>query len=153
MKSSFSEEQLYAEELETERDQLRHRVNNENLLRETIVSEKDKTINELRDKIKELEESALKRDATLQQLESQLDERDALLKEKLTLLEEKCAAYNETVAISEKRRKQIEQMRQSIKSKDAALTGLNNKYRALLSQVRQYPVDLIFFFFWVTYFV
>ncbi|XP_043476790.1 centrosomin isoform X3 [Leptopilina heterotoma] len=134
LSSSLEEERNWAQELEIERDQLKGRLESEVKLREKLTLEKDEDIDLLRDKIKELEEQAFMKDSVAQQYKSELVEKERLIKEKIAILEDKCKAYEELSLVSEKRKKQIDQLRLSVKSRDDALTDLNNKHRALLSQ-------------------
>ena len=133
---SLEEERNWAQELENERDQLKGRLESEIEAREKLTTEKDREIDGLREKIKELEEQAFKKDSIAQQYKNELAEKERLIKEKIAILEDKCRAYEELSSVSEKRKKQIDQLRLSVKSRDDALTDLNNKHRALLSQVK-----------------
>lgn len=132
---SLEEERNWAQELENERDQFRQRLDVETRLREKQDSDRIRDIEELREKVKTLEEQLFKKDNTVQQYKNDLAENDRLLREKNTLLQEKCQAYEEANLVSEKRKKQIVQLRASVKTRDDALTDLNYKHRALLSQV------------------
>ncbi|XP_012286950.1 centrosomin isoform X2 [Orussus abietinus] len=132
--ASLEEERNWAQELASERDQFKDRLQSEIRVRETLISERDRDIEELRTKVRELEEQVLKRESIVQQYKHDVAEKDRLVKEKSVLLEEKCRAYEELGVVSEKRKKQIDQLRNSVKSRDDALTDLNNKNRALLSQ-------------------
>ncbi|XP_051158817.1 centrosomin-like isoform X5 [Leptopilina boulardi] len=132
--SSLEEERNWAQELEIERDQLKGRLESELKIREKLTSEKEQDIDVMREKIKELEEQAFMKDSVAQQYKNELIEKERLIKEKIAILEDKCKAYEELSLVSEKRKKQIDQLRLSVKSRDDALTDLNNKHRALLSQ-------------------
>ncbi|XP_014477215.1 PREDICTED: centrosomin isoform X2 [Dinoponera quadriceps] len=132
--SSLEEERSWAQELENERDQLRERLDVEVRLREKQDTNRMCDIDGLREKVKELEEQLFKKDSTVQQYRNDLVERDRLIKEKSALLLEKCQAYEELNLVSEKRKQQIVQLRASVKTRDDALTDLNYKHRALLSQ-------------------
>ncbi|XP_017882781.1 centrosomin isoform X2 [Ceratina calcarata] len=132
--SSLDEERIWAQELESERDEFRERLEAETRLRENLDAERLQDIEALRDKVKELEEQMLKRDTVIQQCRNELLEKERVIKEKNTQLDEKCRMYEEVNAVSEKRKKQVDQLRTSIKTRDDALTDLNNKHRALLSQ-------------------
>ncbi|XP_011861799.1 PREDICTED: centrosomin isoform X2 [Vollenhovia emeryi] len=131
---SLEEERNWAQELENERDQFRERLDMETQLREKQDSDRVQSIEELSNEVKELKDQLLKKDSAMQQYKNDLAERDRLLKQKSALLEEKCQAYEEVSQVSEKRKKQIIQLRGSIKTRDDALTEINNKHRALLSQ-------------------
>lgn len=133
--SSLEEERSWALELEYERDQFRERLNVETRLREKQDSDRVQSIDELRDEVKELKDQLFKKDSVVQQYKNDLAEQDRLIKQKSALLEEKCQAYEEVSQVSEKRKKQLIQLRTSIKTRDDALTEINNKHRALLSQV------------------
>ncbi|XP_011347719.1 centrosomin isoform X2 [Ooceraea biroi] len=132
--SSLDEERSWALELENERDQFRERLDVETRLREKLDVDRVRSIQELRENAKTLEEQLFKKDSVVQQYRNDLAERDRLLKQKTTLLEEKCQAYEDISQVSEKKKKQIVQLRASVKTRDDALTELNNKHRALLSQ-------------------
>jgi len=132
---SLEEERSWAQELENERDQFRERLDVETRLREKQDSDRMQNIEELRNEVKELKEQLFKKDSIVQQYKNDLAERDRLIKQKSALLEEKCQAYEEVSQVSEKRKKQIIQLRASVKTRDDALTEINNKHRALLSQV------------------
>ncbi|XP_076687404.1 phosphodiesterase 4D interacting protein centrosomin isoform X6 [Andrena cerasifolii] len=132
--SSLEEERIWAQELEGERDEFRERLEAESRLRENLAAEKSRDTEELRERVKELEEQLLKRDTVVQQCRNELHEKERVIKEKNAQLEEKCRVYEEVNAASERRKKQVDQLRTSIKSRDDALTDLNNKHRALLSQ-------------------
>lgn len=133
--SSLEEERSWALELEYERDQFRERLDVETRLREKQDSDRVQSIDELRDEVKELKDQLFKKDSVVQQYKNDLAEQDRLIKQKSVLLEEKCQAYEEVSQVSEKRKKQLIQLRASIKTRDDALTEINNKHRALLSQV------------------
>lgn len=133
--SSLEEERSWALELEYERDQFRERLDVETRLREKQDSDRVQSIDELRDEVKELKDQLFKKDSVVQQYKNDLAEHDRLIKQKSALLEEKCQAYEEVSQVSEKRKKQLIQLRASIKTRDDALTEINNKHRALLSQV------------------
>lgn len=133
--SSLEEERSWALELEYERDQFRERLDVETRLREKQDSDRVQSIDELRDEVKELKDQLFKKDSVVQQYKNDLAEQDRLIKQKSALLEEKCQAYEEVSQVSEKRKKQLIQLRASIKTRDDALTEINNKHRALLSQV------------------
>lgn len=132
---SLEEERNWAQELEIERDQLKGRLESELKLREKVTSERSQDIEGLREKIKELEEQSFMKDSVAQQYKSELIEKERLIKEKIAILEDKCKAYEELSLVTEKRKRQIDQLRLSVKSRDDAFTDLNNKHRALLSQV------------------
>lgn len=132
---SLEEERSWALELEYERDQFRERLDVETRLREKQDSDWVQSIDELRDEVKELKDQLFKKDSVVQQYKNDLAEQDRLIKQKSVLLEEKCQAYEEVSQVSEKRKKQLIQLRTSIKTRDDALTEINNKHRALLSQV------------------
>lgn len=132
---SLEEERSWALELEYERDQFRERLDVETRLREKQDSDRVQSIDELRDEVKELKDQLFKKDSVVQQYKNDLAEQDRLIKQKSVLLEEKCQAYEEVSQVSEKRKKQLIQLRTSIKTRDDALTEINNKHRALLSQV------------------
>lgn len=133
--SSLEEERNWAQELENERDQLKERLVTETRLREKQDSDRVQNIEELCNEVKELKDQLFKKDSIVQQYKNDLAEQDRLLKQKNALLEEKCQAYEEVSQVSEKRKKQIIQLRASVKTRDDALTEINNKHRALLSQV------------------
>jgi len=135
--SSLDEERSWAQELENERDQFRERLDVETRLREKLEIDRVRSIEELRESVKTLEEQLFKKDSVVQQHKNDLAERDRLLKQKNALLEEKHRAYEDISQVSEKRKKQIVQLRASVKTRDDALTELNNKHRALLSQVKK----------------
>ncbi|XP_043275851.1 centrosomin isoform X2 [Venturia canescens] len=135
--ASLEEERNWAHELEIERDQFRDRLDAETRLREKLSSEHANDIDGLRERIRELEEDLSKRESLVQQQKSEIAEKDRLVKEKMLLLEETCRTYEEVSAVAEKRKKQIVQLRLSVKSRDDALTDLNNKHRALLNQFEQ----------------
>ncbi|XP_076239387.1 phosphodiesterase 4D interacting protein centrosomin isoform X2 [Calliopsis andreniformis] len=132
--NSLEEERIWAQELESERDEFRERLDAETRLRENLTAERVRDTEELREKVKDLEEQLLKRDAVVQQCRNELLEKERIIKEKNAQLEEKSRAYEEVNAVSEKRKKQVDQLRASVKTRDDALTDLNNKHRALLSQ-------------------
>ncbi|KAL0115738.1 hypothetical protein PUN28_010934 [Cardiocondyla obscurior] len=131
---SLEEERNWAQELENERDQFRERLNMEIHLREEQDNNREKIFKELCDEVKELKDQVLKKDCIIEQYKNDLVEKDRLVKQKNTLLEEKCQAYEEISQVSEKRKKQIIQLRGSVKTRDDALTEINIKHRALLSQ-------------------
>lgn len=133
--SSLEEERSWALELEYERDQFRERLDVETRLREKQDSDRVQSIDELRDEVKELKDQLFKKDSVVQQYKNDRAEQDRLIKQKSALLEEKCQAYEEVSQVSEKKKKQLIQLRASIKTRDDALTEINNKHRALLSQV------------------
>lgn len=133
--SSLEEERNWAQELENERDQFRERLAMETRLREKQDGDRVRNIEELCNEVKELKDQLFKKDSIVQQYKNDLAEQDRLLKQKSALLEEKCQAYEEISQVSEKRKKQIIQLRTSVKTRDDALTEINNKHRALLSQV------------------
>ena len=107
----------------------------ETRLREKLSNERDDDIETLRKRIKELEDEAFKRESVVQQQKNEITEKDRLLKDKALLLEETSRTCEEVSAVAEKRKTQIVQLRLSVKSRDDALTELNNKHRALLNQV------------------
>ncbi|XP_043499142.1 centrosomin isoform X2 [Polistes fuscatus] len=131
---SLEEEREWAQELESERDQFRDRLEAEIQMRENLATERLRDIDELRERVRELEDQVFKKDTIVQQYKSEISEKDRALKEKNTLLEEKCRAYEEICSVSDRRKRQIDQLRTSVKARDEALTDLNNKHRALLSQ-------------------
>ncbi|XP_070158297.1 centrosomin isoform X4 [Polyergus mexicanus] len=135
---TLEEERYWAEELENERDQFREQLDMQTQLREKEDYDRVRSIEKLREEVKELKEELLKRDSIVQQYKDDLNERDRLLKQKNTLLEEKCRMYEEINQVSEKRKKQIIQLRTSVKTRDDALAEINNKHRALLSQCENY---------------
>lgn len=114
---------------------MRDRLESEIRLREKQTADKDLAIETLRETIKELEVESFKRESSSQQYKKELAEKERLIKEKIILLEEKCKACDELTAIAEKRKKQVDQLRVSVKSRDDALADSNNKYRSLLYQV------------------
>ncbi|KAI4503280.1 hypothetical protein M0802_001502 [Mischocyttarus mexicanus] len=131
---SLEEEREWAQELECERDQFRDRLETEIQLRENLATERLRDIDELRERVRELEDQVFKKDNIVQQYKSELSEKDRALKEKNTLLDEKCKAYEDICSVSDRRKRQIDQLRISVKARDDALTDLNNKHRTLLSQ-------------------
>ncbi|XP_020277823.1 centrosomin isoform X3 [Pseudomyrmex gracilis] len=138
---SLEEERNWAQELENERDQFKERLEVEIRLREKQDGDRVKSIEELRDEtrelreeVKKLKEQLFKKESVVEQYKNDLAEQDRLLKQKNTLLEEKCRAYEEISQVSEKRKKQIIQLRSFVKTREDALTEINNKHRALLSQ-------------------
>lgn len=135
---TLEEERYWAEELENERDQFREQLDMQTQLREKEDCDRVRSTEKLREEVKELKEELLKRDSIVQQYKDDLNERDRLLKQKNTLLEEKCRMYEEINQVSEKRKKQIIQLRTSVKTRDDALAEINNKHRALLSQCENY---------------
>ncbi|XP_034934404.1 centrosomin isoform X2 [Chelonus insularis] len=134
LKSSLDEERTWGQEMETERDELRARLEEETQVREKLIMDKDLDIETLRAKVKELEEEAFRRESVTQQYKTELAEKDRIIKEKISLLEEKCRACEELNVVAEKRKKQVDQLRLSVKSRDEALADTNNKYRTLLNQ-------------------
>ncbi|KAL2717406.1 interaptin isoform X6 [Vespula squamosa] len=132
--ASLEEEREWAQELESERDQFRDRLGAEIQTRENLATERLRDIDELRERVRELEDQVFKKDNIVQQYKSEISEKDRAIKEKNTSLEEKCKAYEEICSVSDRRKRQIDQLRMSIKARDDALTDLNNKHRALLSQ-------------------
>lgn len=132
--SSLNEERSWTQELETERDELRERLEAEARMKENLTAERLQESESLREKVKELEEELLKKDVDLQQCRNDQTETKRLNKELNAQLENKCQTFDELNAVAEKRKKQIEQLRSSIKTRDDALTDLNNKHRSLLSQ-------------------
>lgn len=144
MTSSLDEERVWAQELESERDEFRERLEAETRLKENLDAERLEDIGALRTRVKELEEHLLKRDTVVQQCKNELLEKERIIKEKNLQLEERCRLYEELNAVSEKRKKQVDQLRVSIKTRDDALTDLNNKHRALLSQVTYRYICLIY---------
>lgn len=135
--ASLQEERTWGQELEVERDQLRDRLKMEIHVKEKLNIDKDLDIESLREKIKALEGELFKRENMTQQCKGELLEKDRLLKEKISSLEEKCRAYEELNIVAEKRKKQVDQFRASLKSRDDALVDSNNKYRSLLNQVNK----------------
>ncbi|XP_014605591.1 PREDICTED: centrosomin isoform X2 [Polistes canadensis] len=131
---SLEEEREWAQELESERDQFRDRLEAEIQMRENLATERLRDIDELRERVRELEDQVFKKDTIVQQYKNEINEKDRVLKEKNTLLEEKCRAYEEICSVSDRRKRQIDQLRTSVKARDDALTDLNNKHRTLLSQ-------------------
>ncbi|XP_076643396.1 phosphodiesterase 4D interacting protein centrosomin isoform X3 [Halictus rubicundus] len=132
--TSLNEERGWTQELETERDELRERLEAETHVRENLTAERVQESEGLREKVKELEEELLKKDVDLQQCRHDQTETRRVNKELNAQLENKCQALDELNAVAEKRKKQIDQLRTSIKTRDDALTDLNNKHRSLLSQ-------------------
>ncbi|KAK0094120.1 hypothetical protein PV326_011778 [Microctonus aethiopoides] len=132
--ASLQEERSWGQELEVERDQLRDRLKMEIHVKEKLNIDKDLDIESLREKVKALEGELFKRESVTQQCRGELLEKDRLLKEKIASLEEKCRAYEELNIVAEKRKKQVDQFRASLKSRDDALVDSNNKYRSLLNQ-------------------
>lgn len=139
LSASLEEERNWVQELENERDELKNRFEFETLSKEKLTSKRDREIETLNEKIKDLEDQIFKKDNCLQQFKKEIIEKDKILEEKSLLQEEKCKAYEEVTLVAEKRKKQIDQLRSSIKSRDDIITELNNKNRSLLVQV--------FFFF------
>ncbi|XP_078050206.1 phosphodiesterase 4D interacting protein centrosomin isoform X2 [Augochlora pura] len=135
VKSSLNEERVWTQEIETERDELKERLETEVRARENLAAERVQESESLREKVKELEEELLKREVDLQQSRNDQSEAKRAQKELKTQLENKCQAFDELNAVAEKRKKQIDQLRTSIKTRDDALTDLNNKHRSLLSQL------------------
>ncbi|XP_031841742.1 phosphodiesterase 4D interacting protein centrosomin isoform X2 [Nomia melanderi] len=132
--SSLNEERSWTQELETERDELRKRLEAETRLRENLAAERVQEAEGLREKVKELEEELLKKDIDVQQCRNDLTETKRVNKELSVQLENKCQAFDELNTVVEKRKKQVDQLRASVKTRDDALTDLNNKHRTLLSQ-------------------
>ncbi|XP_015438709.1 PREDICTED: centrosomin isoform X2 [Dufourea novaeangliae] len=132
--SSLNEERNWTQELETERDELRERLEAETRLRENLAAERVQDTEALREKVKELEEDLLKKDIDVQKCRNDLVETRRVTKELNAQLESKCQAFDELNEVAEKRKKQVDQLRVSIKTRDDALTDLNNKNRTLLSQ-------------------
>ncbi|XP_044594984.1 centrosomin isoform X2 [Cotesia glomerata] len=132
--ASLDEERTWGQELETERDELRIRLEEEVKSREKLAADKDQDIESLREKIKELEDEAFRRENVAQQYKTELAEKERVIKEKILMFEEKCRAFEELTAVAEKRKKQVDQLRASVKSRDDALVDSNNKYRTLLNQ-------------------
>ncbi|XP_074107915.1 phosphodiesterase 4D interacting protein centrosomin isoform X3 [Cotesia typhae] len=132
--ASLDEERTWGQELETERDELRIRLEEEVKSREKLAADKDQDIESVREKIKELEEEAFRRENIAQQYKTELAEKERVIKEKILMFEEKCRAFEEVTAVAEKRKKQVDQLRASVKSRDDALVDSNNKYRTLLNQ-------------------
>lgn len=143
MSASLEEERNWIQELENERDQLKNRLESEMLSKEKLSLKRDREIDALNERIKELEDEVFKKDNSLQQMRKEIIDKDKVIEEKASLLEEKCRAYDEVTTIAEKRKKQVDQLRLSIKSRDDALTDLNNKNRSLLAQVT-ISKDIIF---------
>lgn len=85
--------------------------------------------------MRELEEIILRKDSSVQQYRNELIEKERMLKEKCGQLEEKIKMCDELYAVSEKRKKQIDSLRLSLKTKDDSFTDLSNKHRLLVSQV------------------
>ncbi|XP_011261366.2 CDK5 regulatory subunit-associated protein 2 isoform X2 [Camponotus floridanus] len=135
---TLEEERYWAEELENERDQFREQLDMQTQLREKQDCDRVQSIEKLREEVKELKEELLKKDSVAQQCKDDLSERDRLLKQKNSLLEEKNRMYEEIKQVSEKRKKQIIQLRTSVKTRDDALAEINNKHRTLLSQCENY---------------
>lgn len=146
--ASLEEERNWAQELEIERDQFRDRLNGETKLREKLAMERDSEIDALRERIKELEEEAFRRENVVQQQKNEIAEKERLVKEKSLLLDETSRTCEEVSAVAEKRKKQIVQLRLSVKSRDDALTDLNNKHRTLLNQVIEFFYYLSLFYFY-----
>lgn len=132
--------------MEGERDQFRDRLGAEIQTRENLTTERIRDMDELRERVRELEDQVFKKDSIVQQYKSEISERDRAIKEKSTLLEEKCRAYEEICSVSDRRKRQIDQLRMSVKARDDALTDLNNKHRALLSQVKKHVSFYLFIF-------
>ncbi|XP_058799122.1 centrosomin isoform X2 [Phymastichus coffea] len=132
--ASLEEERNWAQELENENNELKKRLETEIALKDKLSLKKDNEIEALNEKIKELEVDIFNKNGTLQQLRKEITEKDKILSEKCDLLEEKCRAYEEVTTVAEKRKKQVDQLRLSVKSRDDALTDLNNKNRSLLQQ-------------------
>ncbi|XP_043663941.1 interaptin isoform X4 [Vespula pensylvanica] len=132
--ASLEEEREWAQELESERDQFRDRLGTEIQTRENLATERLRDMDELRERVRELEDQVFKKDSIVQQYKSEISEKERAIKEKNTSLEEKCRAYEEICSVSDRRKRQIDQLRMSVKARDDALTDLNNKHRALLSQ-------------------
>ncbi|KAJ8679472.1 hypothetical protein QAD02_015259 [Eretmocerus hayati] len=133
--ASLEEERNYAQELENERDLIRNRLEAEMISKEKLTAKRDREMEALNERLKDLEDQVFKKDNALQQLKKEVVEKDKLIEEKTSSLEEKSRAYEEVSAVAEKRKKHVEQLRVSIKSRDDALTDLNNKNRALLAQL------------------
>ncbi|KAK0179549.1 hypothetical protein PV327_005291 [Microctonus hyperodae] len=132
--ASLEEERAWGQELEVERDQLRDRLEMEISVKEKLNIDKDLDIESLREKVKTLEGELFKRESLMQQCKGELNQKDRILKEKMSSLEEKSRAYEELNIVAEKRKKQVDQFRASLKSRDDALVDSNNKYRSLLNQ-------------------
>lgn len=160
---SLEEERNWAQELENERDQFKERLEVEIRLREKQDGDRVRNIEELRDEtrelreeVKKLKEQLFKKESVVEQYKNDLAEQDRLLKQKNALLEEKCRAYEEISQVSEKRKKQIIQLRSFVKTREDALTEINNKHRALLSQVnyvdiRKFICTFLFILFYILY--
>lgn len=133
--ASLNEERNWTQELETERDELRERLEGEARLRENFAAERVQESEGLREKVKQLEEELLKKDVDLQECRNDLTETKRVNKELNMQMENKCLTFDELNAVAEKRKKQIDQLRTSIKTRDDAFTDLNNKHRTLLSQL------------------
>ncbi|XP_012262634.2 CDK5 regulatory subunit-associated protein 2 isoform X2 [Athalia rosae] len=132
--SSLEEERTWALELEGERDQLKERLESEVQLREGLVDERNRDIDQLREKVRQLEEQVFKWETISQQHKSELLEKDRIVKEKTLLLDERLRAYEELHNDCEKRKKQVDSLRASVKARDDALIEINNKHKTLLSQ-------------------
>lgn len=131
----MEEERNWVKELENERDELKNRLEFETTSKEKFALKRDREIETLNEKIKDLEDRIFTKENSLQQFKKEIIEKDKIIEEKCFLLEEKCKAYEEVTSDAEKRKKQIDQLRLSIKSRDDAITELNNKNRSLLVQV------------------
>lgn len=131
----MEEERNWAQELENERDELKKRLETEIVLKDKLTLKRDNEMEALSEKIRELEAEVFNKDGTIQQLRKETAEKEKLLNEKCDLFEEKCRAFEEVTTVAEKRKKQVDQLRLSVKSRDDALTDLNNKNRSLLQQV------------------
>ncbi|XP_015190024.1 PREDICTED: myosin-11 isoform X2 [Polistes dominula] len=134
LSDSLEKEREWAQELESERDEYRDRFEAAIQMRENLVTERLRDIDELREQVRELEDQIFKKDTIIQQYKSEISEKDRAIKEKNTLLEEKCRAYEDICSVSDRRKKQIDHLKTSVKARDDALTDLNNKHRTLLSQ-------------------
>ena len=82
MTSSLDEERVWAQELESERDEFRERLEAETRLKENLDAERQEDIGALRLRVKELEEHLLKRDTVVQQCKNELLEKERVIKEK-----------------------------------------------------------------------
>lgn len=138
MSASLEEERNWAQELENEKDDLKKRLEFEIVSKEKLTSKRDREIESLNITVKDLEDQIFKKENSLQQYKKETLEKDKLIEEKSFSLQEKCKAYEEVASVAEKRKKQIDQLRLSIKSRDDAITELNNRNRSLLIQVIKY---------------
>ncbi|XP_015517212.2 centrosomin isoform X2 [Neodiprion lecontei] len=132
--SSLEEERNWGLELESERDQLKERLEAEVQLREGSIEQRNQEIDQLRERVKQLEEQIFKWESLSQQQKSELLEKDRIIKEKSLQLEERLRSCDELTNDCEKRKKQVDSLRASVKTRDDALIELTNKHKSLLSQ-------------------